>query len=51
MLREELPTLSDDERGYVLWNETGWPSFSHGDPETQLRAQLRRVAWAVDYRP
>lgn len=31
----------DDFLGWVMWNETGWPSFFDGDPETVFRKQIR----------
>ena len=33
--------VPDDYLGWVMWEETGWPSFFDGDPETVFRQQLR----------
>ena len=39
---KELDLSIDDEHlGWVMWNETGWPSFFDGDPEMVFRQQLR----------
>ncbi|KKM76522.1 hypothetical protein LCGC14_1379380 [marine sediment metagenome] len=32
---------SDEYLGWLMWNETGWPAFFRGDPETVYRAQIR----------
>lgn len=32
--------LSYDAIGYILWNETGYPSFLHGDPVQTLSEQF-----------
>ena len=32
---------SDEELEWLMWNQTGWPSFFDGDPETIFRQQLR----------
>lgn len=38
--REIFPNEEDDFLDYVLWEETGFPSFFHDDPEKELRQQL-----------
>jgi len=38
--REILPELSQEQLWNILWNETGLPSFWHGEPATCLRQQL-----------
>jgi hypothetical protein len=46
--REYFPELSEDERGYILWNKTGWPGFFM-EGEKSLREQLAKLkrAWAL----
>ena len=34
-------TIDDSTLDYLIWNETGFPSFWIGDPETCLREQLQ----------
>lgn len=40
--KEYFPDLPDNDCLYILWNETGWPHFFQGDPETYLRKQLAK---------
>ena len=35
--------LTDDEAGWLLWNETGYPSFWNTNMETDIRLQI--VEW------
>lgn len=47
IVKEYFPKISDDDAGYILWNETGFPSFwsipEDGEtPEECLRTQLKR---------
>lgn len=47
IVREVFPEATDDEAGYLLWNETGFPSFwsipeDGVTPEECCRTQLRR---------
>ncbi len=37
---------TNEELEWLMWNQTGWPSFFDGDPETIFRQQLR-VALSV----
>lgn len=37
---EYFPNESQDFMDEVLWDETGYPCFWHGDPEDCLRRQL-----------
>ena len=39
-------SVDDETLGWVMWNETGWPSFFDGDSEETYRRQLR-VALSV----
>jgi hypothetical protein len=34
-------TISDELLEWIMWNETGWPSFFVGDPETIFQQQIR----------
>lgn len=34
--------LTSSEADYILWEETGFPAFFDGDPETCCREQLRK---------
>jgi hypothetical protein len=34
-------SLNDELLEWLMWNETGWPSFFDGDPETVYRRQIR----------
>ena len=39
---DELHLKVDDGiLGWMMWNETGWPAFFNGDPETTYRKQIR----------
>lgn len=41
IIREYFPEVTDDEAWYILWNETGFPSFWCGEStEKCLRNQL-----------
>ena len=40
LVREYFPNVSEDKAEYILWNETGFPSFWRGDPEQSCREQL-----------
>lgn len=42
MVKRIIPECTDQEAGYILWNETGWPSFHHGDPEQYFANQIRQ---------
>lgn len=49
LVKEYFPDATDDEAGYILWNETGFPSFWNvpkdgNTPEECLRAQLKRLS-------
>jgi hypothetical protein len=35
--------LDESALEYIIWEETGWPAFFDGDPETCFREQLRKV--------
>lgn len=41
LVRRIFPDISEDEAGYLLWNETGFPAFYYGDPEVYFAAQLK----------
>ncbi len=34
---------TDEELEWLMWNQTGWPSFFDGDPEKTYREQLRKA--------
>lgn len=40
LVRRIFPEVSEQEAGYLLWNETGFPAFYYGDPEVYFAAQL-----------
>ena len=46
--REVFPDASDDELGYLVWNETGFPCFfDESDFEAAIKKQLQRLKQAV----
>lgn len=52
LAREILPSLEESVLGYVLWNETGFPTFwripADGDTDEDcLRTQLREFGKRV----
>jgi hypothetical protein len=47
VIREYVPDATEDEAGYILWNETGYPAFWNTNkysptPEDCLRLQLAK---------
>lgn len=42
VVREYIPGASDELVWDILWNETGYPCFWHGDPEESLRMQVAK---------
>lgn len=50
ILQEELPDIPEADRGFILWNFTGYPEFwkdATGTPEENLRAELREFREGV----
>jgi hypothetical protein len=51
-IADELDVEATDEYlGWLMWNETGWPAFFEGDPETAYRQQMRKVLTPPDVSP
>jgi len=45
IVRQWFPTATEDEAGYILWNETGWPCFWDGDDAVAcLHEQLKDLS-------
>lgn len=42
LVRRFFPGIDDQAVNYILWNETGWPSFIMPPYEDNLIVQLRR---------
>lgn len=54
--REIFPDADNDFLGYVIWNETGFPCYWDGDPETCFRRQLQeykdtKISWLDRVKP
>lgn len=43
-------SISDDFADSLLWNETGFPGFFHGDPVNTCARQLREAFQARGFR-
>ncbi len=48
LVRRIIPSATEEEAGYILWNETGFPGFYHGDdPESCFSSQVKEYANAA----